>query len=63
MLKLGQFVLPETCENLLLSLVNICIYYARQTCVIYQVLPYSVNVKAQSFEIHRVTVVNVVRLQ
>ena len=42
--KLGQFHMPETCENWL-SLVNIYIYYAHQTHEIYQVLPYSVDFK------------------
>ena len=37
--------MPNTCENCL-SLVNSCIYYARQTHGIYQVLPYSVDFKA-----------------
>ena len=43
--QLEQFALPNTCENWL-SLVNSCVYYACQTCEIYQVLPYSVNFKA-----------------
>ena len=38
-LKLGQFAMPETCEDWL-GLLNICIYYAWQTHEIYQVLPY-----------------------
>ena len=42
---LGQFAMPETCENRL-GLVNSCIYYAQQTCETYQVLPYSVDFKA-----------------
>ena len=33
--NLGQFAMPETCENWL-DLENSCIYYARQTCEIYQ---------------------------
>ena len=37
--------MPEICENWL-SLVNICIYCAHQTCEIYQALPYSVDFKA-----------------
>ena len=46
--------MPETCENWL-SLVNNCVYYAHQTHVIYQLLPYSVDFKAPWelwFEIH-----------
>ena len=35
----------KTCDNSL-SLENSCIYYARQTREIYQVLPYSVDFKA-----------------
>ena len=31
--------MPETCDNWL-GLVKSCIYDARQTCEIYQVLPY-----------------------
>ena len=50
--KLGQFDVPETCENWL-DPVNSCSYYACQTCAINQVLPYSVDFKAPgSFEIH-----------
>ena len=37
--------MPENCENWL-SLVNICIYSACQTHEIYQVVPYSVDFKA-----------------
>ena len=37
--------MPKTCENLI-SLVNICIYYACQMHGIYEVLPYSVDFKA-----------------
>ena len=37
--------MPGTCENWL-SLVNSCVYSARQTREIYQVLPYSVDFKA-----------------
>ena len=37
--------MPETCENWL-GHVNSRIYYARQTCEIYQVLPYLVDFKA-----------------
>ena len=37
--------MPDICENLL-GLVNSCIYYACQTCEIYQVLSYSVDFKA-----------------
>ena len=36
--------MPEACENWL-DLVNSCIYYARQTFEIYQVLPDSVDFK------------------
>ena len=43
--KIGQFVMPQTCENLL-GLVNSYVYYARQARGIYQVLPYSVDFKA-----------------
>ena len=43
--KLGQFAMPETCENWLCP-VNGCIYYAHQTCEIYQVLPYLMDFKA-----------------
>ena len=43
--KLGQFAMPKTWEDLS-SLVNSCVYYARQTCEIYQILPYSVDFKA-----------------
>ena len=36
-----------------LHLVDSCVYYAHQTCVIYQVLSYSADFKALgSFEIH-----------
>ena len=44
-LKLGQFAIPKTCENWL-GLVNSYIYYACQTCEMYQVLPYSLDFKA-----------------
>ena len=37
--------MPETCENRI-DPVNSCVYYARQTREIYQVLPYSVDLKA-----------------
>ena len=37
--------MPETCENWL-DPVNSCIYYAYQTCEIYELLPYSVDFKA-----------------
>ena len=37
--------MPEICENWL-GLLNSCIYYAYQTHEIYQVLLYSVDVKA-----------------
>ena len=43
--------MPGTCENWL-GLVNSCVNYARQTRGIYQVLPYSVDFKLGSFEIH-----------
>ena len=43
--KLRQFAMPKTCEDLP-SLVNSCVYYACQTCEIYQILPYSVDFKA-----------------
>ena len=47
--------MPEICENWL-GLVKSCIYYACQTCEIYQVLSYSVDFKAPgelgSFKIH-----------
>ena len=42
---LAQFAMPETCENGS-GLVNGCSYHARQTREIYQVLPYSVDLKA-----------------
>ena len=42
--------MPQTLENWL-GLVKSCVYYARQTCDIYQVLPYSVAFKAL-VEIH-----------
>ena len=42
--KLGQLAMPETCENWL-GLVYSCVYYARYTRKIYQVLPYSVDFK------------------
>ena len=42
---LGQFAMPETCENWL-SLVNRFVDYAHQTRGIYQVLPYSMDFKA-----------------
>ena len=38
-------IVMQTCENWL-GLVSSCIYYAHQTCEIYQVVPYSVNFKA-----------------
>ena len=37
--------MPETCKKWL-SLVNSCVYYAHQTHEIYQVLSYSVDLKA-----------------
>ena len=37
--------MPKTCENWL-GFANSCIYYACQTCEIYQLLPYLVNFKA-----------------
>ena len=37
--------MPETCANWR-GLVNSCVYAAHQTREIYQVLPYSVNLKA-----------------
>ena len=37
--------MSKICENWL-GLVDSCIYYACQTCEIYQVLPYSVDFKA-----------------
>ena len=37
--------MPENCENWL-GLVNICVYYAHQTCEIHQVLPDAVDFKA-----------------
>ena len=37
--------MPDVCENWL-SLVNSYVYYARQTCEIYQVLSYSVEFKS-----------------
>ena len=40
----------KTCENWL-GLVNSCVHYAYQTCDIYQVLPYSVDFKAQSLNV------------
>ena len=43
-LKFGQFAMHEACENWL-GLVNICIYYSRQTREIYQVLPFAVDFK------------------
>ena len=44
--------MPETCENWL-SLVKSCIYFARQTHEIYQVLPYLVHFEApREFDIH-----------
>ena len=42
---LGQFTMPETCENWL-GLVNICVYHAHHSHEFYQVLPYSVGFKA-----------------
>ena len=44
-LKLGQFAMPETCDNWL-GLVKSYVYYAHQTYEIYQALPYSVDFKA-----------------
>ena len=44
-LKLGQYAMPETCENLR-GLVKSCVYYDRQSSEIYQVLPYSMDFKA-----------------
>ena len=44
----------ETCEYWL-GFIDCCIYYARQTCEIYQLLPYSVDFKSPGrgrFEIH-----------
>ena len=52
----------KTCENSLI-LVNSCVYFAYQTCEIYQVLPYTEDFEApREFEIHRVRqyLVNVV---
>ena len=44
--------MPETCEKSL-SLVNRCVYYARQIREIRQILPYSAeSFEALSFEIH-----------
>ena len=43
--KLGQFAMPETGE-IWLGIVNSCVYCARQTREIYQVLPYLVDLKA-----------------
>ena len=43
--KLGQFAMPETCENWP-SVINSSVYYAHQTHESYQVLPYSVDFKA-----------------
>ena len=54
--------MPETCE-IWLSLVNSCLYYARQTGEIYRVLSCSVDFKASGiFAIQRVRqhLVNVV---
>ena len=45
LLKLGQFVMPVTCENWP-SLVNNHVWYACQSREICQVLPYSVDFKA-----------------
>ena len=42
---LGQFFMPQTCENWL-GFVNSCVYYARQTREIYHVLPYPMDAKA-----------------
>ena len=36
--------MPKTFENWL-SLVKSCVYYAHQTCEIYQLLPYLVDLK------------------
>ena len=47
-LKLGQFSMPETRK--IVCLVNNLVYYARQTHEIYQVLPYSVDFKAEQIE-------------
>ena len=44
-LKIGQFAIPETCENWL-GLVNNLIYFAYRTHEVYLVLPYSVDFKA-----------------
>ena len=44
-LKLGQFAMPESCENWS-NIVNSLIYYAGQAREIYQLLPYSVDFKA-----------------
>ena len=48
--KLGQFAMPETCENWL-GLLNSCVWYAHHTCEIYQVLAYSVDFEVPP-EIH-----------
>ena len=59
---LGQFGMPETCENWL-GVANSCVYYAPQSHKIYQVLSYPVDFKLpESFEIHGVKqyLVNVV---
>ena len=42
--NLGQFGVPDTCENWL-GLANSCAYYAWQPHEIYQVLSYSVDFK------------------
>ena len=42
--NLGQFAMPETCENWL-DLVNSCAHHARQTHGIFQVLPYLMDFK------------------
>ena len=46
MLKLGQFATPETCENGSVLWTKNCVYYARQSREIYQVMTYSVAFKA-----------------
>ena len=43
--------MPKTCENWL-GLVNSYIYYAYQTCKIYQELPYWISKLPGSYEIH-----------
>ena len=37
--------MPKICKNWL-GVIKSCIYYVRQTCEIYQVLPYSVDFTA-----------------